>query len=401
MRPADVFALALETLRRHRLRTGLSMLAVAIGVLAVLLLTTLGDAAKRYVVVQFASYGSNIVSASPGRTDTFGMAGAVGEATRPLTIDDCDAVLRRCPAVREVVPVAVGSSPVQFGDRSRDVYVVGTTAAYAEVRGLAVTSGRFLPAGDVRRGERVAVLGSRLRSELFGATSPVGARVRIGETPFLVIGVLESKGRVFGMDQDDLVLVPVASAQRLFNDVSLHRAMIQARDAAGVPRVVAQARAVLIDRHRDEDFTLVTQDALLASMRSIVDALTAALAAIAAISLAVAGIGIMNVMLVSVSDRIGEIGLLKALGARAEQIRALFLAEAVLLAGAGALAGIVGAVALVAMAGRVWPQVPFVVHPLWALLDAVLALGFGALFGFLPARRAARLPAVEALGARR
>jgi putative ABC transport system permease protein len=397
MRFADVLGLAIESLRLHRLRTGLSTAAVAIGVTAVLLLTTLGDAAKGYVVAQFASFGSNLVIVMPGRTETFGATTSVDAGTRDLTIADGEAVRRRSPAAAVAVPVALGNAGVEYEGRRRDVYVIGTTAEYAPLRGLRIAAGSFLPAGDAQRGERVVVIGSRLRRELFAGENPLGARVRIGEAPFRVIGALESQGRTMGVDMDDLAVIPVATALPLFGESTLHRLMLQARDVTAVPRLVADARAIITDRHRDEDFTIVTQDALLTSFRAILDALTAALAAIAAISLAVAGIGIMNVMLVAVSERVGEVGLLKALGARRRQVAQLFLAEAVLLTGLGATIGIALGLALIAVASRLWPALPFAASPVWIALVLGLALAAGAAFGVWPARRASALPAVEAL----
>jgi putative ABC transport system permease protein len=397
MRAVDVLGLALESLRLHRLRTALSTAAVAIGVTAVLLLTTLGDAAKGYVIAQFASFGSNLVIVMPGRTETFGTSSTAEAGTHDLTIADGEAVRRRSAAARMAVPVSLGNAGVEYEGRRRDVYVIGTTAEYAPLRGLRVAAGSFLPAGDAQRGERVVVLGARLRRELFAGVNPLGARVRIGEAPFRVIGTLEAQGRSMGVDMDDLAVIPVATAMPLFEQSTLHRLMLQARDVTAVPRLVADARVILADRHRDEDFTIVTQDALLTSFRAILDALTAALAAIAAISLAVAGIGIMNVMLVAVSERVGEVGLLKALGARPGQVAQLFLAEAVLLTGFGAAIGVGLGLGLVAVAARLWPALPFAPSPAWIGLVLGLALAAGAAFGVWPARRAAALPAVEAL----
>lgn len=401
MRAFDVASLAVESLRRHRLRTGLSLLAVAIGATAVLLLTSLGDAAKRYVIEQFASLGTNLVVVAPGRVETSGFGAVVSGGTRDLTLEDAEDIRRRVRAVRDVTPLSLGAALVEYEQRHRDVYVLGTTSVYVKARDLRVAAGRFLPEGDPRRGEPVVVLGSKLRRALFGSENPLGQNVRVANARFRVIGVLESKGLSLGVDFDEVAFVPVAAGLRLFNQSSLHRIMVQAPDEASIPATVQQVRAILTERHRGEDFTLVTQDAMLESFRSIINALTIALAAIAAISLGVAGIGIMNVMLVTVSERVSEVGLLKALGGRGHQILSLFLAEALLLSGAGALCGILlGTIALRAASG-LWPGLTLTPSPFWAAAIVGFSLAAGALFGLIPARRAARLPAADALRGRR
>lgn len=261
--------------------------------------------------------------------------------------------------------------------------------------------GRFLPAGELERDLAVCVIGSKVRSELFGQRSAVGASVRIGDRRFRVIGVLADSGRAVGFDTQELVVIPVSSAQQLFNTESLFRILIQARDPDSMARVRGQVRSAITERHQgEEDVTVITQDAVLATFNRIFTALTLTLAGIASISLVVAGILIMNVMLVAVSQRTSEVGLLKALGARGRQITALFLAEAVLLSLAGALAGLVVGYAADWIVGRLYPALP-VGAPAWAVvLAVVIAVASGVVFGLLPARRAARLDPVVALAGR-
>jgi len=397
MRTADAVTLAIESLRRHRLRTALTVLAMGVGAGAVLLLTGLGDAAKAFVVDQFSSVGTHIVLVHPGKTETSGFGSMGGGATRDLTIADAEALRRQVRGVHDAAPISIGAAPFESGGLSRDVYVIGTTAAYQRIRDVHVALGRFLPPGDPRRGERVVVIGSKLAHEIFGNANPLGEVVRIGQARFRVIGVLEPKGMSLGVEFDELAMVPVATGLQLFNQSSLARVMLQAHDAASVPALIEEARAILKDRHRDEDFSIVTQDAMLKSFQSIIDALTIALAGIAAISIAVAGIGIMNVMLVSVSERTGEVGLLKAMGARPRQITGLFLVEALVLSGLGAAAGITVGVSLMLAAGHAWALLPIRPSPGWIAVIALMSLVAGAAFGLMPARRAARLPAVEAL----
>uniref|UniRef100_A0A832I1M2 ABC transporter permease n=1 Tax=Eiseniibacteriota bacterium TaxID=2212470 RepID=A0A832I1M2_UNCEI len=398
----ELFALAAESLAGHRLRTSLTLVATAIGVTAVVLLTALGDAARRYVTEQFASVGTNLVIVLPGKTETSGIMGSFGGTVRPLTLDDAEALPHRAPLVRGVVPLSLGSASFEYGNRSRDVYVLGTTWAYAPMRDLAVTSGQFLPRMDMRRGERVAVIGRKLQREVFQGENPLGKPVRIAGARFRVIGVLAPKGMGMGVDLDDMALIPVATGLRLFNQKGLFRMVCQAPDAASVPAVVKQVREVMMQRHDgDEDFSILTQDSMLQTFTSIINALTAGLAGIAAISLAVAGILIMNVMLVSVSERTGEVGLLKALGARRAQILSMFLAESLLLSAQGALLGVVTGVVIVYAAAGVFPELPLAPSPGWIAFVTALALAAGVSFGLLPARRAAGLAAAEALRASR
>src|SRR5262245_7700687 len=369
MRRRDVFELARETLRIHRLRTGLTLSAIAIGVTAVLLLTALGDAAKGYVVKEFAGVGTNLVIVVPGKVETSGGMPAFGGTTRDLTLEDCDALRHQSRAVREVAPFSLGAGAIEFGERSRDVRVIGTTEPFLRVRKLTIGAGQFLPPGDPRQGDRVVVLGQKVARELFQGENPLGRLVRIAQWRFRVIGVLGPKGTSIGIDYDDLIIVPVAVGLKMFNQSGLFRIMVEAVSPEAVPVALEQVKATLIARHdQDEDFTLITQNAMLQTFSAVIDALTAGLAGIAAIWLAVAGIGIMNVMLVSVSERSSEVGLLKALGARRRQILDVFLAEAVMLSTAGAIAGVGLGVVVILIAAGIWPFVPLKPSAGWIAL---------------------------------
>jgi len=265
-----------------------------------------------------------------------------------------------------------------------------------------VSQGQFLPPGELDRDMAVAVIGSKVRTELFPKGDALGQSVRIGERRFRVIGVLGDTGRAIGFDLQELVLIPVSTAQQIFNTESLFRILIQARDRDAMPRVKEAMRQTLKQRHQgEEDVTVITQDAVLATFDRIFTALTLTLAGIASISLAVAGILIMNVMLVAVSQRTAEVGLLKAIGARGSQITAIFLAEAVLLSIVGAGMGLAFGYAASWLIGRVYPSLP-VGAPIWAVFLAVgIAVASGVVFGLLPARRAARLDPVLALSGRK
>jgi len=401
VRLRDLLGLSLEAHSRHRLRTALTLGGIAIGVTAVVVLTSLGTAAKTYVVAQFAGLGTNLVIVLPGKTETSGVP-TFGGSTRDLTIEDTESLLKRAPAVRRVAPLSMGTARLAWDGRLRDVRVVGTTAEFKEMRDLRLRLGQFLPRGDPRTGAPVAVIGANVHRDVFAGQNPIGQAVRIGQSRFRVIGALEPHGANLGLNVDDMVLVPVATGLRLFDQTGLFRIFTQAGSAEDVPQVIRQVTRVLTDRHDGlEDFTLITQQALLKTFQSVIDALTAALAGIAAISLAVAGIGIMNVMLVSVSERAPEVGLLKAVGARRRQILSVFLSDAAMISSAGGMIGVIFGVAIVAIGGLVFPDFPLRPDLGWIAAVLVLAVVAGILFGLMPARRAARLAPVDALRGRR
>ena len=397
----DRLRYAVAALRAHRLRSGLTLLGVAIGVAAVILLTALGEGARLYVTGQFAALGSNLLIVLPGKTETSGNMPIFGGSPRDLTLSDTEAILRHSRRVRRLAPLSVGSARVGYGERRREVTVLGTTADLLPIRRLDVALGRFLPKIDAQRGAAVAVIGRTVQKELFRDESPLGRAIRIGDFRFRVVGVLATKGESLGLDMDDVVIIPVRSSLRLFNQTSLFRVLVEVKVHAEIDEARRELLALLTDRHDgEEDVTVLTQDSVLAAFNRILAALTLAVAGIAAISLSVAGIGIMNVMLVVVSERTGEIGLLKALGATPRSIHAIFLVEAMLLSLAGCLVGLlVGYLGAGYLAIR-YPALP--THPPdWAVAAAIIvSVGTGVLFGLLPARRAARLDPVTALAGR-
>ena len=399
MRYPDVLRFARDAAAGYPLRTFLSVLAMAIGVAAVVVLTALGDGARRYVVEQFSALGSNLVIVLPGRSATggFSPANALTSTPRDLTIDDAFA-LTRLASVRRVAPLTAGNSEIKANGRLREVVVAGTASTYIDIRSFKMAAGSFLPEGDWNRGPPVAVIGSKIKEEIFGATPAVGELIRLGDRRLRIVGVLKSVGQGLGMNTDEVVFVPAGVAQSLFNTNTLFRILIEARSRGEIEAVKREVTAALKARHGgEEDTTVITQDAVLATFDKLLRALTAAVAGIAAISLAVAGILVMNVMLVAVTQRTGEIGLLKALGARNDTIRDAFLAEAAMLSLVGALTGyslgLFGAFVLRQMY-PVFPAYP----PDWAVIAALgTALSTGLLFGIMPARRAARLDPVQAL----
>jgi putative ABC transport system permease protein len=401
MKAADTAAFALTALRGYRTRTLLMLLAMAIGVASVLILTSLGEAARRYVVGEFASLGTHLIIVLPGRSETAG-GGMMffGDTARDLTLADVQAI-ERSGRIRRIAPLSLGEAQIEARGLVREVPILGSTQSLLDVRHWEMATGNFLPGGDPNLANPVCVLGVKVKQELFGNDNALGEWVRIGDRRFRVIGVLASEGRSIGVDVQEIVIIPVASAQMLFNTSSLFRILVEAMSRESIAPAIEHIKTTIRDRHQgEEDVTVVTQDAVLATFDKILQALTLTVAGIAAISLGVAGILIMNVMLIAVSQRTAEIGLLKALGAPRRQIVMLILAEAALLSALGAGAGLITGELGSQFIGYLYPVLPMGA-PWWAFLGAVgVALGTGILFAVLPARRAAQLDPVQALSRR-
>lgn len=402
MLTSDIARFAWRALEGARTRSLLMVFATSIGVAAVIVLTSLGEGARRYVRQEFESLGTNLIVILPGRAETVGGSAALasGRTARDLTIEDAMA-LQRIRGIEYVSPLNLVEGEVSSRGRRRDVPISGSSSELQYIWGLSMASGRFLPPQDPRNAAPHCVLGSKVGRELFGGDSPLGQYVRLGDRRFRVIGVLAPKGEFVGVNMDDMVMIPVASAQVLFNLSSLLRIGVMTRSREDVPFVKAEIGRLLRERHGGEDdVTILTEDAISSAFDKILVALTFALGGIAAVSMAVAGILIMNVMLIAVAQRTGEIGLLKALGASPRQIRFLFFAEAALLSSVGAILG-----SMIGQAGsfvirRLYPAVP-AFAPLWAVAGGlVLAIATGIAFSVLPARRAAALDPAQALARR-
>jgi putative ABC transport system permease protein len=398
VRLIDLSSLAAGAVAAHRSRSVLTALGIAVGIAAVVLLTSIGEGVQRFVLAEFSQFGTNIIAVTPGKTETFGMSGAQISNVRPLSLDDT-AALGRIEQVVAVMPVVQGNAEVEFDGRTRRTMILGVGTELPRVWSMNVSAGRFLPADDQRAPRAFVVLGAKVRSELFGDRNPLGQRLRVGGDRYRVIGVMESKGQFLGFDLDDAVYVPAGKALELFNRESLMEIDLVYRGGASVESVRASIERLLRSRHGAEDFTVTTQQQMLDILGSVLDVLTFAVAALGGISLFVGGVGILTIMTIAVRERRTEIGLLRAIGARRGQVLRLFLLESLLLSSAGGLAGLALGLGIALTLTLVAPSLP--VHPSleYALLAELLAVVIGLAAGVLPARHAASLQPLDALRA--
>lgn len=398
MRVNDVISFAFSAIKAQPKRAALILLAMSIGVASVTLLTALGESARRYIVDEFQALGTNLLIVLPGRNETTGgQPPMFGETPRDLTLQDALAI-SRSRFVAAMAPLTIGSAPVSTGGLEREADIMGSTAALRRVRHLQLSQGRFLPQADADKAMPVCIIGHTLRRELFRQRPALGQWIRIDDRRFRVIGVLSSEGQSIGVNFDEMVIIPVASAQALFNNASLFRILLEIRSQEVMQAAVEDVTRIVKQRHEGEDdITLITQDSVVNTFDQILIALTFTVSGIASISLAVSGILVMNVMLVTVTQRTAEIGLLKALGAANKQLKWLFLSEAALLSLAGALSGFLLGQVLLWVLQWLYPDFP-VFLPAWAIVAAfAVALGTGLLFGILPAMKAAKQDPIQAL----
>ncbi len=397
MRTRDLLSLSLGAITARPTRAGLSLLGIAIGIMAVILLTSIGEGTRRYVLSQFTQFGTNLLTITRGKTQTVGIPGVLGGTTHKLTLQDAQAI-RQLEGILRVVPVSVGNARVEADGRGRNVSVFGVTTEMPEHWKFSVRSGHFLPSGDPSRRQSVAVLGPKLKIELFGDTSPLGKFVRISGYRFRVIGVMMPKGNLLGFDIDDAIYVPVASAMAMFNMDELNEIQVAFGFGSRLGTVLNHIRELLIDRHRgEEDFTIVTQTAMLDTMNSIMSVITVAVAVIAGISLVVGAIGIMTVMWMVVRERTTEIGLLKATGATSAQIYQLFLCESVVLSMVGGVTGLTLGLGIAQILPALIPGIPIHPHPSYVLAALGVSAVAGICSGLIPARHAASIDPVIAL----
>jgi len=374
----------------------LTILGILVGIGSVVLLTSIGEGVRVFVLNEFTQFGTNLIAVVPGKTETFGISGATISTVRPLTIDDLES-LRKLDNVVTAVPVVQGNASVEFGSRARRTIVLGVNSGVPETWKMPVGSGRFLPEDSMRASRSYAVLGSKLRDELFGNSNPLGQRIRVGGDRYRVIGVMASKGQMLGFDLDDTIFIPIDKTLEMFNREGLMEIDILYEAGTSVERLSDNIRRTLISRHGDEDFTLITQDKMLDVLGSILDILTLGVAAIGGISLLVGAVGILTIMTISVTERTSEVGLLRALGAKRGHILQLFLGEAVVLSVTGGLLGVIAAIILAWILQLFLPALPVAIAWQYVGIALALALVIGLLTGIVPALRAAGMQPLEAL----
>ena len=394
----DLLRLALGAVSSHRLRSALSMLGIAIGIASVVLLTSIGEGTRGYLLAQFAQFGTNILAVHPGKSETLGLPGVLGGTTQKLTLEDAKA-LEKIPGVSGVLPVAIGTARVEGNGRGRSVAIYGVTPAMVQVWQWNVRQGTFWPGGDAEDSSSLAILGPVLHRELYGEVNPLGEFANIGGSRFRIIGIMEGKGRLLGLDIDDSAFIPTARAMQLFNLKELAEIDLLYANARLADEVAERVRRRLIERHGREDFTIITQEAMLGVFNRVMDVITMSVGAIAGISLLVGAVGILTMMWIAVGERTQEIGLLRSIGASRGQVLAVFLAEAALLAVAGGGAGLAAGLALCALLRRAVAGLPIETPALFAVLALAVSLATGLASGVLPARRAAGLDPIEALRA--
>lgn len=397
MTPGDLMGLSAEAFRSHKLRYGLSALAITVGVAAVVLLASIGEGTRRFIMGQFTQFGTTIIAVFPGRTETGGMPGSLGGSVRKLTLDDARA-LRRIPGVVGIVPNSVGSGVVDYGNRSRRVYVYGVTSDVPKVWAMDVEVGQFIPDVDWDRGSPVAVLGPTLKRELFGTVNALGEIIRIGQTRFRVIGVMKTKGQFLGFDLDDAAYIPVINGMRIFNRPEVDEVDLMASSPDMIDPVAKAARDIMLDRHDGrEDFTVTTQKDMQGMVNRILGIVSTVVTAIAGISLLVGAIGILTIMWIVVQERGSEIGLVKALGATRAQILGWYLFEAAVTALAGGFMGLLLGLGGAWLLATFVPGLESYTPPTVIVAAMLMALGVGLAAGVAPAMRAAKLDPVEAL----
>jgi putative ABC transport system permease protein len=395
----DLLRLAWQAVWFHRQRSLLTMLGIQIGIASVILLTSIGEGSRVYILTQFTQFGTTLVGINPGRIETTGLPGALGTTIHPLTLGDA-AALGRIRGIERVLPVVVGTAPVEQAGKTRNTFVYGVTSDAPEVFRMNVRGGRFLPTLDPDQTAPVAVLGPKLKRELFGEESCLGRHVRISGERFMVIGLMEPKGQFLGFDIDDSVYIPVASARQMFNREALHEIDVLISNASLIDPVVKRIKEVLVDRHNnEEDFTVTTQTGMLETLDRIIRIVSMAVGGIGAISLFVGAIGILTIMWISVNERTSEIGLARAVGATSGQILFLFLSEAALLSTFGGILGVVIGLAVAHALHLYVPALPVQTPVEYVFLALAVSLVVGLASGLLPAQKASSLDPVVALAA--
>lgn len=392
----DLSGFTLNALRAKRLHSVLTGLGIGVGIAAVILLTSLGQGLQRYVLAEFTQFGTNLIGINPGRVTTMGTPLGILGSERLLTIGDAEAI-KQLPQIQAVVPMVYGNGEVEWQGRRRRITLYGVGPEMDKAFRMHVQRGRFLPPDNPRAARPLVVLGHTTWMELFSGANPLGSRIRVGNIPSRVIGVMEAKGQMLGFDMDDTVYLPAVRALDLFNREGLMEIDVLYREGFDADEVAEAIRRLLMARHGQEDFTITTQAQMLDVLGSVLGMLTAAVATLGGISLLVGSVGIFTIMTIGVRERITEIGLLRALGATRAQILQIFLLEATVLAVLGGLAGLLIGISGASLLHFFIPALPVHTPVRYVLAAEFLAAVIGLLSGVFPARRAALLDPVQAL----
>ena len=396
MKFQDLFIFSSYSVVSQKMRSFLTSLGIAIGVVCVIFLTGLGQGLQTFIISQFTQFGSNIISISPGKTETMGMPLGIFGTVKPLTFEDAEA-LERLPVIDVAVPVSGGSGEIEYGERMRRSMVVGTGADYDVIVDAKDMLGEYLPHDNPKSPRSLAVLGPKMRDELFGDANPLGELVRVNSERFRVIGVLPPKGDFLGIDLDDAIYIPMAKFQSMFNVNNFQEIDVVHYERYATEEAVASIKRLIIDRHGSEDVTIHTQANMLETLEDIMKWLKFTVAAFGGISLLVGGVGIFTIMTVAVNERTSEIGVLRAVGASRKKIRDVFLLESIFLAILGALLGLSIGFAAVYVALIFYPDMPIAIAWDYIVYAVFISLAIGLIAGFLPARAAAQLDPVEDL----
>jgi putative ABC transport system permease protein len=398
----DTILLAVRELRRNLMRALLTTLGVVIGVASVIAMVTLGNGATASVTASVGALGQNVLTLSPG-LQTGGFGGRGGQPAPPFQASDLEALRREIGNVRAIAPQVQRGVTAVAGNRNATTQAVGTDNDYFIARDMTLSTGRQFSDAEIRSGRGVCVLGETVRQKLFGAQNPVGETIRLGKVPCQVIGVLTSKGtNTFGQDQDDFLLMPLRTVQRrIAGNNALGMMWISASSDQAIPRVISDINLLLRERRHlpvtaPNNFTVQDVAQVAQVLQQITLVLTLFLSSIAGVSLVVGGIGIMNIMLVSVTERTREIGIRLAIGARERDVLLQFLVEAMMMSIMGGVVGILLGLGL-SYAATAALGMPYVLSPAMMVVAFVFSGGIGIAFGFFPARRAARLDPIEAL----
>lgn len=389
----ELFTLSLKALLANKLRSILTTLGVIIGVFAVILLVSVGSGLQAYITDQISSLGSNLIYVIPGRVGGARTPGGI--QTNKLTIDDAKYLETKLKGLAQVGPVIQKTSTIKFKNKSdKGVSILGTSANYPEIVKTSVTKGIYFTESQERAGNKVVLIGKTVQNNLFGSVSSIGQRITIAGQRYTVIGILKERGSVFGIDQDNTAVIPITVAERQFGVHTVNTIYISAIDGKKVEYIQKLANTLLLKRLTEDDFTLQNQAQTLSTVSNITGILTIALGGIATISLIVGGIGVMNIMLVSVTERTKEIGLRKALGAKRKDILLQFLFEAVMLSLLGGIVGIILGIGASAILARVFISV---ITPWSVVLAFIFSMIVGIVFGIAPALRASKLSPIQAL----